>query len=180
MPIVEGKISGVMLTKELTRELTEQITATLRDTISESFAIGLGYKPGTKEYDVAYKRTQVVMPGWTWVSLVNQSWAVQGKAVPDSEIVCRLHIFLLATAVSQPYRQKVAADVFKSLMGIFSKQGKKVHLVVDVIEGEIDMTLPEQIFGTLSKGEGHKLLTVPEVVEAMKKDIGRLLETAKI
>ena len=90
-------------------------------------------------------------------------------------IVARIHIFLLATAVPQKFRQQVVADVFKTMMNILGQKGKKVHMVVDVIEGEIDMTLPDDLFSTLLQGAEHKLLTVPEVVEAMNQDLGKLL-----
>jgi hypothetical protein len=175
MPIVEGKISGIELTQELTERIETEMTNTLRDTISFSFAVGLGYQEGTKEFEVAYKRTQEIMPGWTWISLVNQPWAIRGKRMSAEVIVARIHIFLLATAVPQKFRQQVAADVFKVMMNILSQKGKKVHMVVDVIEGEIDMTLPDDLFSTLLRGADNKLLTVPEVVEAMKKDLGKLL-----
>ena len=175
MPIVECKFSGIELTEELMSRLESEITNTLRDTISFSFAVALGFKEGTEAFGVAYKRAQEIMPGWTWVSLVEQPWAVRGKGINEDSIVGRIHIFLLANAVAQNFRQQVAADVFKTVTKILSLSGKQVHLVVDVIEGEIDMTLPGDLFGTLLKGDSHKLLTVPEVVEFMNIDINKLL-----
>jgi hypothetical protein len=172
MPNVQINISGVELTEKLVTSLEQEITSTLRDTISESFAIGLGYLPGTSDYAVAYKHVQEIMPGWTWINVSASPWALRQVHIePNDAIVGHVRILLLADAVTKDYRQKVVADVFQTVKNILGISGKKLHLFIDVIEGEVDMTLDTDLFGTLLNGQDHKLLKVSEVVDAIKHDI---------
>lgn len=172
MPCVEGTFSGIELTETLVTTLETEITATLRDTIADSFAVGLGYQSGTPGYEQVFKYVQKIMPGWTWLSFQQGSWAIRNAHIdPNEAVVAHIRIFVLAEALTKPYRQKVAADVFATVKNILSSSDKKVHIFVDIIEGEVDLTLPQDLFGTLLQGSDHKLLKVPEVVEFIKKDI---------
>lgn len=172
MPCVEGTFSGIELTETLIMTLETKITATLRDTIANSFAVGLGYQSGTSDYEQIFKYVQGIMPGWTWLNFKQGSWAIRNAHIDSDEaVVAHIRILVLAEALAKPYRQKVAADVFETVKNILSPRAKKVHIFVDIIEGEVDMTLPQDLFSTLLQGRDHKLLKVPEVVEAIKTDI---------
>jgi len=176
MPNVQINLSGIELTENLVTRLEQNVFTTLRDTISESFAIALEYQPKTSDYAVAYEYVQKIMPGWTWISVSTSPWALRKVHIePNDAIVCHVRILLLAGAITKDYRQKVATDVFQTVKKILSINGKKLHMFVDVIEGEVDMTLDTDLFCTLLQGNDHKLLKVPEVTGAVKSDIDKLL-----
>ena len=60
---------------------------------------------------------------------------------------------------------------------IFSEYGKPVQLFVDCIEGEVDLTLPEDLFGELLKGEDDSLLSPSDVVQFMMKKVINEIKT---
>lgn len=172
MPCVEGTFDGIELTETLMNALETEITATLRDTIADSFAVGLGYQSGTPGYEQVFQYVQTIMPGWTWLSFRQGSWAIRNAHIdPTKSVVAHIRIFVLADALTKPYRQKVAADVFSTVKKVLDSRDKEIHIFVDIIEGEVDLTLPQDLFGTLLQGDDHKLLKVPDVVDFIKKDI---------
>ena len=64
-----------------------------------------------------------------------------------------------------------------TLTRIFSEYGKPVQLFVDCIEGEVDLTLPEDLFGELLKGEGDSLLSPSDDVQFMMKKVINEIKT---
>lgn len=165
MPMVDCKFSGISLSDELKEKLEAEITKTLQDTISVAFPTELGFQNGSKEFEVAHEIAYQIMPGWTWVTLSEARWAIGGKKVPDDIVVGRVHIFLLANAVWQDFRQEVTSKVYSTIERIIGEYGKKVELFVDVIEGEVDLWLPNELFSNFTLGSEHKLLKPNEVVQ---------------
>jgi hypothetical protein len=176
MPCVEARFSGLKLTKALSTQLETEITRTLQETIGYAFPVQLGYTEGTKEFKIAHNFARKIMPGWTWITLSEDNWAVAGKRVPD-QIVARIHIFVLANAVALNFRRQVTTNVLKTVDKILSRKGKKVQLFVDIIEGEADLTLPKELFSDMLQGQPHKLLSPEEVVQffrdAVAKEMGK-------
>lgn len=170
MPCVDGKISGIPLTDNLRRELESQLTQVLQQTIGFQFPKQLGFEEGSETFEKAHRFAKRIMPGWTWITLSEATWAVRGERLSE-EIVARFHILVLAGALTQQHRQQVVTNVEERLAHMLGKNGKPVHLFVDIVEGEVDMTLPEELFGDLLKGSTHRLLAVPDVVQFLKEGI---------
>ena len=175
MPCVEGKISGTALTPDLVARLETGITLVLQEHVAPAFARGLNFVEGSREFDVARAVAREIMPGWTWVSLVQQSWAVRGQRIGDNAIVARFHILVLAGALSQAVRQEVVEAVAEFDRTILGQLGKPLQLFVDIIEGEVDMTLPADLFGDLLQGAAHKKLKVDEIMNFFMKLVLRKL-----
>jgi hypothetical protein len=171
MPCVEGKISGVTLTEELAARLEEEITAALRDEVSLAFPAEMGFLEGTPEYDIAHRIAREIMPGWTWVNLTEARWAVRGRRVGADAITARFHILVLSNALLQNYRRTIAVTVEDTAAKILGEYGKPVNLFVDVVEGEVDMTLPRDLFGDLLAGASDKLLDPGGVVQFLMAEV---------
>jgi hypothetical protein len=180
MPLIEGRIGGVELTKELRTRLEEQITASIRESVAEAFPVELGFTQGTREFEIAHQLARKIMPGWTWISLTEHTWAIGGKHVDGQDtVVARFHVLVLANALYPSFRQSVAQAVTKTVMQILGESGKKVHLAVSVIEGEVDMTLPNELFDDLLLGATDKLLTVNGVVQFLMSQVMKELGTTR-
>jgi putative intracellular protease/amidase/phenylpyruvate tautomerase PptA (4-oxalocrotonate tautomerase family) len=165
MPCVEVKIAGIPLTADWVSRLQAEITAVLQEHIAPAFARCLNYPEGSREFAVALAVARQIMPGWTWVSVVSQEWAVRGRPTGSEAVVARFHILVLAGALSQAVRQDVAQAIADLGMTTLGQGGKPVQLFVDVIEGEVDMTLPADLFGNLVKGARHQKLKVDEIMK---------------
>src|SRR5579884_3813078 len=168
MPNVEGRISGIPVTDELRRRLEAEISETLRETISRAFPTEIGYAPGSREFETCRQVTYEIMPGWTWVSVYNQDWAMGGKRVGDEAIAAYFQILVLENALWEEWRQACVTAVRRVADRILGEAGKPVHIFVSIIEGPVDMSLPVELFSGLLKGERHKLLKPDEIVEWMK------------
>ncbi len=171
MPCVHGKISGLKLTEEIIVKLETEITKALQEEISLAFPAELGFVEGTEEFEICHQIAHKIMPGWTWITVEEARWAVRGVKCGDDKIVARFHILVLANALFTNFRQKVVRTVEHTLTRIFSEYGKPVQLFVDCIEGEVDLTLPEDLFGELLKGEDDSLLTPSDVVQFIMKKV---------
>jgi hypothetical protein len=176
MPCVEGKIGGIELTPELVEKLETGITGVLREHIAPAFANGLNFAEGSREFKAALAVAQEIMPGWTWVSITPQVWAVRGRRVGDEAIVARFHILVLAGALPQTVRQEVAHAVAEIVESILGESNKPVQLFVDIFEGEVDMSLPADLFGDLLKGASLRLLKVDEVMKFFMSAVLRKLK----
>lgn len=171
MPCVEGQISGIPLTEELASRLEEEITAALRDEVSLAFPVELGFIEGTPEYAIAHRIAREIMPGWTWVSLSEARWAVRGRRMGTEAITARFHILVLANALLQNYLRQIAVVVEDTAAKILGEYGKPVNLFVDVIQGEVDMTLPRDLFGDLLAGASDALLDPGGVVQFLMAEV---------
>jgi hypothetical protein len=165
MPCVEGKIGGIELTPNLVERLETGITGVLQEHIAPAFAYGLNFAEGSREFKVALTVAREIMPGWTWIAIAPQAWAVRGRRVGDEAIVARFHILVLAGALPQAVRQEVAHAVAAVAESILGESGRPVQLFVDVFEGEVDMSLPSDLFGDLLQGATLRLLKVDEVMK---------------
>lgn len=171
MPCVDMKISGLKVTPELVAEIETKFTKTLQETIGHQFPDNLGFEKGSELYKKAHEMTLGIMPGWTWITVSEATWAIAGKQIPD-EIIARVHILVLKDALTPENNQEIVKNIEELSNEILSASGKKVHLFVDCIEGEVAMTLPEELFSAYIKGNRHKLLKVPEIVDFLQEGIG--------
>jgi len=176
MPCVDAKIGGIELTPELVARLETGITAVLQKHIAPVFAHGLNFAEGSREFEVARTVAREIMPGWTWVGVGPQSWAVRGRRVGDEAIVARIHILVLAGALPLAARQEVSQAVAELATMILGQLGKQLHLFVDIIEGEVDMTLPVDLFGDLLHGATHRALKVEEIMKFFMNLVLRRLQ----
>ncbi len=172
MPCVDMKISGFKVTPELVSEIETKFTKTLQETIGHQFPDNLGFERGSELWKKANEMTLGIMPGWTWITVSEATWSIAGKQIAN-EVIARIHILVLKDALTPENNQEVVNEIEKLSTEILEKaSGKKVHLFVDCIEGEVAMTLPEELFGTYTKGNRHKLLKVPEIVDFLQEGIG--------
>jgi hypothetical protein len=179
MPNVEGRISGIPVTDELRRRFEAEISETLRETISQAFPTEIGYAAGSREWETCRQVTYEIMPGWTWVSVFNQDWAMGGKRVGDDQIAAYFQILVLENALWEDWRQACVTAVRKVADRILGEAGKPVHIFVSIIEGPVDMSLPSHLFSGLLNGERYKLLQPAEIVEWMKAETAsRLAQSA--
>lgn len=155
MPLIEGYISE--LSEDLAVKLEQEITAAIREAVSQAFPPELGFTPGTHEYQVGMNVARRIMPGWTWVSLVQRKWTVQGQRVQNA-IAARIHILVLQNALEPQYKDHILEAVTSTVKKILGASGKKVHLAVSITEGGVDMTLPEALFRDLTGGKTEELL----------------------
>ncbi|MBM2815573.1 MAG: hypothetical protein HW421_2335 [Ignavibacteria bacterium] len=165
MPFVDAKIGGITITDELRANLTTEITKSLQENVSLAFPTELGFTQGTSEWEIAHRIAHEIMPGWTWVTISEAQIAVRGKVMNDEAIIARFHIFVLANALYANYRQGITTSITNAAKKILGASGKPVILFVDVIEGEVDLTLPVDLFGDFLSGASEKLLTPGAVVE---------------
>jgi hypothetical protein len=160
MPMVEGTFSGVKLTPELSARLEADITKALQETVSIAFPVELGFTKGTPEFETAHRIAHNIMPGWTWVNLSEGNWAIQGKRVGDNVVTGRINILVLANAVFTNFRREAAKAVTETVIKTLKETtGKQVNLSVSIYEGEVDLTLPRELFGDLIHHASTKLLT---------------------
>ncbi|TVX93585.1 hypothetical protein [Paenibacillus agilis] len=179
MPCVEIKISGIELTEEFHTLVESSLTSALQEEISHVFPIELGFTEGSKEFEVCRQIAHNIMPGWTWITLEEARWAVRGRVDSDA-VTARVHVLLLANAVYTPYRQEVAQKVKEVILPILKSSGKPVHLFVDVIEGEVDMTLPKDLFEPYLRDASDKLLTPGGVVQFIMAETMKALENERV
>lgn len=171
MPCVHGRISGLKLTEEIMVRFETEITKALQEEVSLAFPAEMGFTQGTEEFELCHQIAHKIMPGWTWITLEEARWAVRGVKCSDETIVARFHILVLANALFSNFRQKVAQTVEHTVNKILSEHGKPVQLFVDCIEGEVDMTLPDDLFSDLLRGDKDSLLSPTDVVQFMMKKV---------
>jgi len=116
------------------------------------------------------------MPGWTWAGVGPQPWAVRGRRIGDETIVARIHILVLAGPLPLAARQEVSQAVAEFATMILEQLGKQLHLSVDIIEGEVDMTLPVDLFGDLLHGATHRARKVEEIMKFFMNLVLRRLQ----
>lgn len=171
MPCVEGKISGVQLTENLATRLEHDITAALQDVISLAFPAEMGFTEGTREFNIAHHIAREIMPGWTWINLSEARWAVRGRRIGDEAITARFHILVLRNALLENYQQQIAVTVEDTVRNVLGEFGKPLNLFVDVTEGQVDMTLPRDLFGDLLAGASDKLLQPGGVTQFLMNEV---------
>ena len=176
MPLIECYLNE--MTDELALKLEREITASIREAVAKAFPPELGYKPGTPEYQVGLEVSRKIMPGWTWVSVSQQKWAVQGKRINDA-IAARIHILVLENALEPRYKDDILQAVTGTVKNILSTSGKKVHLAISITEGGVDMTLPRELFDGLTHGSSEELLQVKDVTAFLRTEINRELQARK-
>jgi len=167
MPMVELKVSGYKLNDGFVKELETKITRVLQDTISTSFAIGLGYGTDHKHHDIAKKTVERIMPGWTMINVEECVWAWGG--VRSDDVIVRIQTLVLANAVALEWRRAIATNLFNLMKKMFADAGDRLKIFNTVIEGEVTMSLPPELFADLLKdGEKEKELHVNDIVEVTK------------
>ena len=178
MPNVEGRITGITVTDELARRFESEIAQTLRETIARAFPTEIGYPAGSAEWETCRQVTYEIMPGWTYTTVYNQKWAIGGKRVEDNQIAAYFQILVLEGALDEGWRQACVTAVRKVADAILGEFGKPTHIFVSIVEGPVDMSLPNELFSGLLKGERYKLLVVDEIVEWMKSETAARLAAA--
>ena len=171
MPCVDVKISGTAVTDELIREIETKFTKVLQVTIAPQFPTNLGYPKDSELWKKGHAFTLNMMPGWTWVTVSDARWAVGGKQRSE-DIVARVHILVLKEALTAENMQDIVSNIEVCAAEILGQFGKKVHLFVDCTEGEVDMTLPRELFSDYIGDASHKLLKVPDIVVYLRRSIG--------
>ncbi len=174
MPLIEGQISE--LSDETAIKLEQAITATIRETVAAAFPPELGFEQGSEGYTVGLEVARKIMPGWTWVTLVQQKVAIQGKRLQDA-IVARINILILQNALEPQYKDEILEAVTKAVREVLGAQGKKVHLAISLIEGGVDMTLPRELFGDMMQTSSEELLAADNVRAFLIKEIMKELQT---
>ncbi len=176
MPLVECYLNE--MTDELALKLEREITASIREAVAKAFPPELGYKPGTIEYQVGLEVSRKIMPGWTWVSVSQLKWAVQGKRI-NNAIAARIHILVLENALEPRYKDDILQAVTSTVKNILGASGKQVHLAVSITEGGVDMTLPRELFDGLTHGSPEELLQVKDVSNFLRSEINKELKARK-
>jgi hypothetical protein len=168
--MVELKVSGYKISDEFAVELEHEITKVLQDTVSTSFAIGVGYDVHHQHHKIAKDTAMKIMPGWTMINVEECLWAWGGQR--KDEVVIRLQTFLFERAVNMYWRREINARLAKLMVKMFSDVPReKLRIFNEVIEGEVCMYLPPDLFGNLLKGETEKTLDVSQVIKWMKGEI---------
>jgi hypothetical protein len=176
MPLIEGYISE--LTDDIALKLEQEITASVREAVAQAFPPELGYMPGTPEYQIGLEVSRKIMPGWTWVTLSQQQWAIQGKRNKNA-IAARIEILVLADALESQYKDHILEAVTQTVKNVLSASGKQVLLAISITEGGVDMSLPSDLFGGLSHGAPEELLQVKDIVAFLKAEINKELQARK-
>lgn len=176
MPLIECYLNH--MTDDLALTLEREITASIREAVAQAFPPELGYRPGTPEYQVGLEVSRKIMPGWTWVSVSQLKWAVQGKRIND-DIAARIHILVLENALEPRYKDDILQAVTGTVKKILGAKGKKVHLAVSITEGGVDMTLPRELFEGLTHSSPEELLQVRDVTAFLRSEINKELKARK-
>ena len=108
MPLIEGYISE--LTDQLAVRLEQDITSAVTEALAQAFPLELGFAPGSQEYQVGLEIARKIMPGWIWVALSQQKWAIRGKR-NENAIAARIHILVLQNALEPQYKDRILEAV---------------------------------------------------------------------
>jgi hypothetical protein len=176
VPLIECYLNE--MTDDLALKLEKEITASIREAVAQAFPPELGFAPGTPEFQVGVEVSRKIMPGWTWVSVSQLKWAIQGKRI-NNAIAARIHILVLENALEPRYKDSILQVVTGTVKKILSASGKQVHLAVSITEGGVDMTLPRELFEGLTHGSPEELLQVKDVSEFLRSEINKELQARK-
>ena len=176
MPLIEGYISE--LTDQLAVRLEQDITSAVTEALAQAFPPELGFAPGSQEYQVGLEVARKIMPGWIWVALSQQKWAIQGKR-NENAIAARIHILVLQNALEPQYKDRILEAVTRTAKDILATLGKPVHLAVSITEGGVDMSLPRELFKGLTHGVPEEVLQVKNVSNFLISEINRELQARK-
>jgi hypothetical protein len=162
MPLIVGQISH--LTEDLRTTLEREITDNVNEALGIAFPTQLGMGEGTDEFETARKITMGIMPGWIWTTFSEHKWAVGGRRVTE-DMIARIDVLVLAAALTQESKDRVASAVEEAAFGVLSRTGKKVRLAVSEYEGTVKMTLAKELFADLmAMGADHDQGTTQDVL----------------
>jgi len=176
MPLIECYLNE--MTDDLAVTLERDITSAIREAVAQAFPPELGYVPGTPEFQIGLEVSRKIMPGWTWVSVSQLKWAIQGKRI-ENAIAARIHILVLENALEAQYKDHILQAVTTTVKNILAAKGKPVYLAISITEGGVDMTLPRELFDGLTHGSPEELLQVKDVSAFLRSEIDKELAARK-